>query len=147
LRVTTLCHSGCLKPAFDGFYTKIFTSTHAKFKLHRIQEEVKRIPLEMLQRVLGNVHKRRTECLKRNGDVRKRRTDCLERNGDVRKRRTDCLERNGDVRKRRTECVQRNGGVRKRRTDCLERNGDVRKRRTECLDLNGGQLNDVILGK
>jgi hypothetical protein len=20
-----LCHSGCLKPAFDGFYTKIFT--------------------------------------------------------------------------------------------------------------------------
>jgi hypothetical protein len=28
-----LCHSGCLKPAFDGFYTKIFTYTTSKFKL------------------------------------------------------------------------------------------------------------------
>ena len=27
------CHSGCLKPAFDGFYTKIFTSTPTKLKL------------------------------------------------------------------------------------------------------------------
>jgi transposase len=26
-------HSGCLKPAFDGFYTKIFISTLTKFKL------------------------------------------------------------------------------------------------------------------
>jgi len=25
--------SGCLKPAFDGFYTKIFTSTPTKFNL------------------------------------------------------------------------------------------------------------------
>jgi hypothetical protein len=32
LRVATLCHSGCLKPAFDEFYTKIFTSTPTKFK-------------------------------------------------------------------------------------------------------------------
>jgi len=24
LRVATLCHSGCLKPAFDGFYTPTF---------------------------------------------------------------------------------------------------------------------------
>jgi len=24
LRVATLCHSGCLKPAFDGFYTTTF---------------------------------------------------------------------------------------------------------------------------
>jgi len=33
LRVATLCHSGCLKPAFDGFYTTtfllyIYTYTH-----------------------------------------------------------------------------------------------------------------------
>jgi hypothetical protein len=27
------CHSGCLRPAFDGFYTKIFTSSPTKFKL------------------------------------------------------------------------------------------------------------------
>jgi hypothetical protein len=33
LCVTTLCHSGCLKPAFDRFYTKIFTSSPTKFKL------------------------------------------------------------------------------------------------------------------
>jgi transposase len=26
-------HSGCLKPEFDGFYTKILTSTPTKFKL------------------------------------------------------------------------------------------------------------------
>ena len=32
-RVSTRCHSGCLKPAFDGFYTKIFTSILTKFKL------------------------------------------------------------------------------------------------------------------
>jgi transposase len=33
LRVATLCHTGCLKSAFNGFYTKIFTSTPTKFKL------------------------------------------------------------------------------------------------------------------
>jgi hypothetical protein len=33
LRVATLCHSGCLKTAFDRFYTKIFTSITTKFKL------------------------------------------------------------------------------------------------------------------
>jgi len=34
---------------------------------HRIQQEVKRIPVEMLQRVTGDVRKRLTECLERNG--------------------------------------------------------------------------------
>jgi len=34
---------------------------------HRIQKEVTRIPVEMLQRVLGDVRKRLTECLERNG--------------------------------------------------------------------------------
>jgi hypothetical protein len=34
---------------------------------HRIQQEVKRIPVEMLQRVMGDVRKRLTECLERNG--------------------------------------------------------------------------------
>jgi len=33
LRVATLCHSGCLKPAFDRFCTNVFTSTPTKFKL------------------------------------------------------------------------------------------------------------------
>ena len=32
-----------------------------------IQQEVKRIPVEMLQRVIGDVRKRITECLERNG--------------------------------------------------------------------------------
>jgi hypothetical protein len=32
LRAATLYNSGCLKPPFDGFYTKIFTSTPTKFK-------------------------------------------------------------------------------------------------------------------
>ena len=32
---------------------------------HRIQQEVKRIPVEMLQRVMGDVRKRITECLER----------------------------------------------------------------------------------
>jgi hypothetical protein len=34
---------------------------------HRIQQEVKRIPVEMFQRVMGDVRKRLTECLQRNG--------------------------------------------------------------------------------
>jgi len=34
---------------------------------HQIQQEVKRIPVEMLQRVMGDVRKRLTECLERNG--------------------------------------------------------------------------------
>ena len=34
---------------------------------HRIQQEAKRIPVEMLQRIMGDVHKRLTECLERNG--------------------------------------------------------------------------------
>jgi hypothetical protein len=33
----------------------------------RIQQEVKRIPVEQLQRVMGDVRKRLTECLQRNG--------------------------------------------------------------------------------
>jgi hypothetical protein len=33
----------------------------------RIQKEVKRIPVEMLQRVMDDVRKRLTECLTRNG--------------------------------------------------------------------------------
>ena len=34
---------------------------------HRIQQEVTGIPVEMLQRVMGDVRKRLTECLERNG--------------------------------------------------------------------------------
>jgi hypothetical protein len=34
---------------------------------HRIQQEFKRIPVEMLQRIMGNVRKRLAECLERNG--------------------------------------------------------------------------------
>jgi len=34
---------------------------------HPIQQEVTRIPVEMLQRVMGDVRKRLTECLQRNG--------------------------------------------------------------------------------
>ena len=63
LRVATLCHSGCLKPAFDGFYTK---NTVQELK-HRIQQEVTGIPVEVLQRVIGDVRKSLTEFLERNG--------------------------------------------------------------------------------
>ena len=35
---------------------------------HRIQQEVKGIPVEMLLRVMGDVRKRLAECLQRNGD-------------------------------------------------------------------------------
>jgi hypothetical protein len=34
---------------------------------HQIQQEVKRIPVEMLQGVMGDVRKRLNECLERNG--------------------------------------------------------------------------------
>jgi hypothetical protein len=34
---------------------------------HRIQQEVKQVPMEMLQRVMGDVRKRLTECLEWNG--------------------------------------------------------------------------------
>jgi hypothetical protein len=34
---------------------------------HRIKQEVKRIPVDMFQRVMGDVRKRLTECLERNG--------------------------------------------------------------------------------
>jgi hypothetical protein len=34
---------------------------------HQIKQEVKRISVVMLQRVMGDVHKRLTECLERNG--------------------------------------------------------------------------------
>ena len=61
LRVATLCHSGCLKSAFDGFYTKI--TVHVL--KHRIQQEVAGIPVEMFQRVIGDVRKRLTECIER----------------------------------------------------------------------------------
>ena len=35
--------------------------------MHGIQQEVTRIPVEMLQTVMGDVRKRLTECLERNG--------------------------------------------------------------------------------
>jgi hypothetical protein len=42
---------------------------HAVQKLkHRIEQEVKRIPVEILQREMGDVRKRLTVCLERNGD-------------------------------------------------------------------------------
>jgi hypothetical protein len=34
---------------------------------HGIQQEVKRIPVEMLHRAMGDIRKRLTECLERNG--------------------------------------------------------------------------------
>jgi hypothetical protein len=34
---------------------------------HRIQQEIKRIPVEVLERVMGDVRKRLAECLERNG--------------------------------------------------------------------------------
>jgi hypothetical protein len=34
---------------------------------HRVQQEVKRIPVEMLQRVMGDARKSLTECPERNG--------------------------------------------------------------------------------
>jgi len=40
--------------------------TVQEFK-HRIQQEVKRIPVGMLHRVMGDVRKRLTECLEQNG--------------------------------------------------------------------------------
>jgi hypothetical protein len=40
--------------------------TDQEFK-HRIQQEVERIPAEMLQTVMVDVSKRRTECVERNG--------------------------------------------------------------------------------
>jgi hypothetical protein len=49
-----------MKPAFDGFYT-------VQELKHRIQQEVKRIPVEMLQRVMGDLRKGLTECLERKG--------------------------------------------------------------------------------
>ena len=39
---------------------------------HQIQQEGKQIPVEMLQRVMGDVHKRLTKCLERNGGHLKR---------------------------------------------------------------------------
>ena len=62
LRVATLCHSGCLKPAFDGFYTKITVQELE----YRIQQEATGIPVEMLQRVIGDGRKGLTDCLERN---------------------------------------------------------------------------------
>jgi hypothetical protein len=50
---------GCLKPA---------PAPHTVQELrHQIHQEVTRITVEMLQRVMGDVHKRLTECLERNG--------------------------------------------------------------------------------
>jgi hypothetical protein len=44
------------------------TAPHTVQELnHGIQQEVKRIPVEMLQRVMGDIRKRLTECLERNG--------------------------------------------------------------------------------
>jgi hypothetical protein len=43
LRVATSCHSGCLKPAFDGFYAKIFASTPTKFKLLHERDYANRV--------------------------------------------------------------------------------------------------------
>ena len=63
LRVATLCHSGCLK-------SQVFKAPapHTVQELkHRIQQEVTRIPVEILQTVMGDVHKRLTEYLERNG--------------------------------------------------------------------------------
>ena len=43
-------------------------ATHTVQELkHRIQQEVKRIPVEMLERVMGDIRKSLTECLGRNG--------------------------------------------------------------------------------
>jgi len=43
------------------------SSTHTVQELtHQIQQEVKRIPVELLQRVMGDVRKRLTECLEQN---------------------------------------------------------------------------------
>ena len=54
---------GLSKPASNGFYANI---TVQELK-HRIQQEVTGIPVEMLQRVIGDVRKRLAKCLERNG--------------------------------------------------------------------------------
>jgi hypothetical protein len=51
-------------PVGQGF---LIHEDFTQFKLHRIRQEVKQIPVEMLQRVMGDVRKRLTECLERNG--------------------------------------------------------------------------------
>jgi hypothetical protein len=63
LRIATLYHSGCLK-------SQVFKSPapHTVQELkHRIQQEVTRIPVEMLERAMDDVRKRLAECLERNG--------------------------------------------------------------------------------
>jgi hypothetical protein len=54
---------GCLK---SQFFKAPAPHTVQELK-HRIQQEVKRIPVEVLQRVIGDVRKRLTERLERNG--------------------------------------------------------------------------------
>ena len=63
LRRATVCHSGCLK-------SHVFKApaAHTVQELqHRIQQEATRIPVEMLQRAMGDIRKRLAECLERNG--------------------------------------------------------------------------------
>ena len=48
-----------------GFEPTISAGERQELK-QRIQQEVKRIPVEMLQRVTGDVPKRLAECLERN---------------------------------------------------------------------------------
>ena len=43
------------------------STPHISGLKHRIQQEVIRIPVEMLQRIMGDVLKRLTKCLERNG--------------------------------------------------------------------------------
>jgi hypothetical protein len=59
LRVAALCHSDCLK---SEVFKAPVPHTVQELK-HRIQQEVTRIPVEMLQKVMGDVRKRLTECL------------------------------------------------------------------------------------
>jgi hypothetical protein len=54
---------GCLK---SQVFKAPAAHTIQKLK-HRIQQEVKQIPVQMLQRVMGDIRKRLTECLEQNG--------------------------------------------------------------------------------
>ena len=62
LCVATLCHLGRLKPVF-----KVPAPHTVKELKHRIWQEVTLSPVEMLQRVMGDVRNRLTECPERNG--------------------------------------------------------------------------------
>jgi hypothetical protein len=52
----------------QGYLKSEVVKAHTVQELkHQIQQEVKQIPVEMLQRVMSDVRKRLTECLERNG--------------------------------------------------------------------------------